>query len=152
MYIYVQNSHIIFGTLHQADIPPPAGGKSESVPLPDKTSFKEKQRHCERHRHQIYHRFHSIVLTNACGLHVAFIGHAIPPEALVRIAARQAILHPVVCCCWHHQQDVGHKGTEQTATHKAVHPDTNWDQTAEREMLNEKKKNPAKDPNDSYLH
>lgn len=36
-------------------------------------------------------------------------------------AARQTVLHPVVCSRGDHQQDVPHNGTEQAPSHKAVH-------------------------------
>lgn len=36
---------------------------------------------------------------------------------------RQPVLHPVVCRCGHHQQDGPHPGTEEAATHEAVHGD-----------------------------
>lgn len=61
-------------------------------------------------------------LTDAVRLHVTFARHAVPPQALVGEAAWQAVLHPVVCCHWDHQQDVPHHGTEQAPSHEAVHP------------------------------
>lgn len=36
---------------------------------------------------------------------------------------RQPVLHPVVCGCGHHQEDGPHPGTEEAATHEAVHGD-----------------------------
>ena len=62
------------------------------------------------------------VLTDAVRLHVTLSRHAVPPQALVGEAARQTVLHPVVCCCGDHQQDVPHHGTEQAPSHEAVHP------------------------------
>lgn len=61
------------------------------------------------------------VLTNAVGLHVALARHAVPPQALMSKAARQTILHPVVCGRGNHQQDVAHDGTKQATSHEAVH-------------------------------
>ena len=51
-------------------------------------------------------------LTDAVCLHVTLAGHTVSPQALVSKAARQAILHPVVCRCGDHQQDVPHNGAE----------------------------------------
>lgn len=51
-------------------------------------------------------------LTNAVSLHVALARHAVPPQALMGKAARQTVLHPVVCGCGDHQQDVPHDGTK----------------------------------------
>lgn len=51
-------------------------------------------------------------LTNAVGLHVALARHAVPPQALMGKAARQTVLHPVVCGCGDHQQDVPYDGTK----------------------------------------
>lgn len=60
-------------------------------------------------------------LTYAVSLHVALVGHAVPPQPLVGIVAREAVLHPVVSRRGHDQQDVAHNGTEQTPSHEAVH-------------------------------
>lgn len=60
-------------------------------------------------------------LTYAVGLHVALVGHAVPPQTLVGIVPREAILHPVVGHRGDHQQDVPHDATEQTPSHEAVH-------------------------------
>lgn len=53
-----------------------------------------------------------IPLTNAVSLHVALARHAVPPQALMGKAPRQAVLHPVVCGCGDDQQDVPHDGTK----------------------------------------
>ena len=62
-------------------------------------------------------------LTDAVSLHVTLARHAVSPQALMGKAAREAILHPVVCSCRDHQQDVPHDGTEQAPSHEAVHPE-----------------------------
>lgn len=60
-------------------------------------------------------------LTYVVSLHVALVGHAVPPQTLVGIVSREAILHPVVGHRRDHQQDVAHDTTEQTPSHEAVH-------------------------------
>lgn len=60
-------------------------------------------------------------LTDAVSLHVALVGHAVPPQTLVGIVSRETILHPVVGHRGDHQQDVAHDATEQTPSHEAVH-------------------------------
>lgn len=60
-------------------------------------------------------------LTYAVGLHVALVGHAVPPQTLVGIVSREAVLHPVVSHRGDDQQDVAHDGAEQTPAHEAVH-------------------------------
>lgn len=60
-------------------------------------------------------------LTYAVSLQVALVGHAVPPQTLVGIVSREAILHPVVGHHGDHQEDVSHDATEQTPSHEAVH-------------------------------
>lgn len=60
-------------------------------------------------------------VTYAVSLHVALVGHAVPPQALVGIVSRHAVLHPVVSCSGDHQQDVTNNGAEQAPSHEAVH-------------------------------
>ncbi|TNN23240.1 hypothetical protein EYF80_066640 [Liparis tanakae] len=54
-------------------------------------------------------------------LRPALARHAVPPQALVGKAARQTVLHPVVCGGGDHQQDVPHDGTKEAPSHEAVH-------------------------------
>lgn len=61
------------------------------------------------------------VLTYAVSLHVALVGHAVPPQTLVGIASRETVLHPVVSCSGDHQQDITNNSTEQASSHEAVH-------------------------------
>ena len=65
----------------------------------------------------------NLIPTDAVGLHVALVGHAVPPQALVGVASGQTVLHPVVCGGGHHQQNVAHKGTEEASSHETVHPE-----------------------------
>lgn len=62
-------------------------------------------------------------LTDALGLQEALVAQAVTPQALVCEGPRQPVLHPVVSCCGYHQQDGPHPGTEEAATHEAVHGD-----------------------------
>lgn len=61
--------------------------------------------------------------TYAVGLHVALVGHAVAPQALVGVAPGQAVLHPVVGGGGDHQQDVADDRAEEAASHEAVHPE-----------------------------
>ena len=62
-------------------------------------------------------------LTNAFCLQVALGAQAVTPQALVGEGPRQPVLHPVVGCRGHHQEDGPHPGTEEAASHEAVHGD-----------------------------
>ena len=62
-------------------------------------------------------------LTNAVRLHVALARHAVPPQALVSVTARQTVLHPIVCCRGDHQKNVPNKGAEEASAHETIHPD-----------------------------
>lgn len=61
-------------------------------------------------------------LTDAVIVWEAFPRHTVAPQALVHVVAGLPILHPVIGCCGNDQEDVPHACTEQTSTHKAVHP------------------------------
>lgn len=61
--------------------------------------------------------------TYTVGLHVALVGHAVAPQALVGVAPRQAVLHPVVGGGGDHQQDVTDNRAEEAPSHEAVHPE-----------------------------
>ena len=60
-------------------------------------------------------------LTYAVRLHVALVGHAVPPQTLVGIVPGETVLHPVVRRSGDHQQDITNDGTEQAPSHEAVH-------------------------------
>lgn len=60
-------------------------------------------------------------LTYAVSLHVALVGHAVPPQTLVGIVPRETVLHPVVGCGGDDQQDITHNSAEQAPSHEAVH-------------------------------
>ncbi len=60
-------------------------------------------------------------LTYAVSLHVALVGHAVPPQTLVGIVPRETVLHPVVSRGGDHQQDITNNSTEQAPSHEAVH-------------------------------
>lgn len=61
--------------------------------------------------------------TYTVGLHVALVGHAVAPQALVGVAAGQAVLHPVVGGGGDYQQDVADDRAEEAPSHEAVHPE-----------------------------
>ncbi len=92
------------------------------------------------------------LLTYTCCLHVALVGHAVPPQALVGIAAWEAILHPIVCRCGDHYKDVPNNGAEQAAAHKAVHPDTRCDYAGRRYTLKRQERHFNFTHTDAYVH
>lgn len=61
-------------------------------------------------------------LTDAVCVRHAFPRHAVPPQALVHVAAGVTVLHPIIRCRGDDQEYVPHSSAEQPTSHEAVHP------------------------------